>query len=267
MSRVRLDGATVEVWDEGSGGPVVLLHGFPTTNRLWRAVLPKLAAANCRAVAPDFAGYGLSDADANADVGMARQASWMRDLIEALGLERPVLVAHDVGSAAAQIFVARWPEHCRGLVVLDGVYQDNWAMDAVSSIQAWNPSDAHRLFPKLVRRIRSKSPVSGVPEEVAREVLAPYEGSEGGLRLIRASRALNPRETAAITDLLRARRVPSLVLWGSEDRYLTPDAVARPLSELLGAELKLLPGGHFLPLEAPGEVTREIIVFLDRIEE
>src|SRR5919198_2435646 len=162
MPRLRLDGATFEVWDEGSGRPVVLLHGFPTTNRLWRGVLPKLAAANCRAVAPDLAGYGLSDADANADVGMARQASWMRDLIEALGLERPVLVAHDVGSAAAQIFVARWPERSGGLVVLDGVYQDNWAMDAVSSIQTWNQSDAHRLFPLLVRRMRSKGSAGGI---------------------------------------------------------------------------------------------------------
>jgi pimeloyl-ACP methyl ester carboxylesterase len=266
MARIRLDGATFHLEDKGSGRHVLLLHGFPTSNLLWSGVLPELVASNCRAVAPDLAGYGLSDADAEADVGMARQASWIRDLIDALGLERPLLVAHDVGSAAAQIFLARWPEQIRGLVVLDGVYRDKWAMEAVASIQTWDPSEAHRLFPLLVRRMRSTGVAGRISDDLAREVLAHCEGSEGGIRLIRAARALNPGETVAITGDSGTGRVPSLVLWGAADRYLPPDEVARPLAELLGAEMRLLPGGHFLPLEAPGEVAREILVFLDRIE-
>jgi 2-hydroxymuconate-semialdehyde hydrolase len=266
MSRVRLDGATFNVQDEGTGPPVLLLHGFPTTHRLWRAVLPQLVTAGCRAVAPDLAGYGLSDADSEADIGMARQARWMIELAEALGLERPLLVAHDVGSAAAEIVAARSPERIRGLVIIDGVYEENWAMEAVASIQSWNESEAHRLFPVLVRRLRSNSASGGrISEEIAREVLAPYEGAEGGLRLVRAARALNPKDTAEISEQLRTRPVPALVLWGESDRYLSVDEVARPLAEMLGAELRLVSGGHFLPLDAPDEVAREILAFLNRL--
>ena len=265
MPRVRVDGATLNVWDEGNGPPVLLLHGFPTTHRLWRAVIPPLVNAGYRAVAPDLAGYGGSDADSVGEVGMASQVRWMIELMEALGLERPLLVAHDVGSAAAEIIAARAPERIRGLVISDGVYEENWAMEAVASIQSWNEAEAHRLFPVLVRRLRSTTARGGaISEDMARELLGPYAGGEGGLRLIRAARALNPRDTAGIGEQLRARRVPALVLWGENDRYLSVDEVARPLAEVLGAELRVLSGGHFLPLDAPDDVSREIVAFLDR---
>src|SRR5919197_3788813 len=125
MAAVKLDGATLDVWDEGTGPPILLLHGFPTTNRLWRGVVPQLVRAGYRAVAPDLAGYGRSEADSSSDLGMAHQAHWMIALMGALAVRRPLLVAHDVGSAAAQIIAARSPEFVHGLVIIDGVYEEN----------------------------------------------------------------------------------------------------------------------------------------------
>ena len=266
MARVRLRGATLDVWDEGNGRPVLLLHGFPTTQRLWRGVVPQLVSAGCRVVAPDLAGYGQSDADANADVGMAQQARWMNELIEVLPLTRPLLVAHDVGTAAAQILAAQFPDRISGLVLIDGVYEENWAMEAIASIQSWKAADAHRLFPLLLRRLRSSAASGGsISDPIAREVLAPYEGAEGGLRLIRAARTLNPRETRGIAERLRPHRIPTLVLWGEEDRYFPVDEVARPLANALGAKLELVRGGHFLPLDAPDAVSGEILALLNRL--
>jgi pimeloyl-ACP methyl ester carboxylesterase len=92
-------------------------------------------------------------------------------------------------------------------------------------------------------------------------MLAPYQGEEGGLRLIRAARALDPSETASRVDAIRAARVPALVLWGESDRYLPVDTVARPLALLLRAELRLLRGGHFLPAEAPQAFAAQVIEF------
>src|SRR6266849_4524693 len=128
-------------------------------------------------------------------------------------IEAALVIAHDVGSAAAQILVADRP----------------------------------------------RSP--GLPDETIRSLLEPYAGDEGGSRLIRAARALDPRETASRLPALAAARVPALVLWGESDRYLPVDAVARPLARLLTAELRVLPGGHFLPAEAPRAVAAEIIAF------
>jgi pimeloyl-ACP methyl ester carboxylesterase len=95
-----------------------------------------------------------------------------------------------------------------------------------------------------------------------RDVLSAYAGEEGGLRLIRAARDLRPAETAAILDRLRGHQVPSLVLWGERDAYLPLETVARPLADLLGAQVLLLPGGHFLPLDCPEQVASVLRDFL-----
>ncbi len=190
---------------------------------------------------------------------MARQAGWMLSLLDALGVRRANVVAHDVGTAAAQLLVARAPERVRALVLMDGVNGAEWAMEAVAPILTW--AEPARLFRVLVRQLRASGPVR-LDEEVTREVLRPYEGEEGGAKLIRAARALDPRQTVEIQPALRARRVPARVLWGEHDAYLPLDRVGRPLAELLGAELVPLPGGHFLPLDSPREVASAVGGFL-----
>jgi pimeloyl-ACP methyl ester carboxylesterase len=62
------------------------------------------------------------------------------------------------------------------------------------------------------------------------------------------------------------RRSRGGLVWEDEDRYQPVDTVGRPLAELLGADLRLLPGGHFLPLDRPAEVAREIAGFAGSLE-
>jgi pimeloyl-ACP methyl ester carboxylesterase len=255
--RIRLNELALEVQDEGRGPPALLLHGFPTSNRLWHGVIPSLCAAGLRCVAPDLAGYGSSESPANGEPRMERQARWLIELLDASGIDSALVVAHDVGSAAAQILVADFPRRVRGLVVVDGVYADQWAMEWVESIQQWDPAKAARLAPVLARQLRSPS----LPVEALTAMLAGYEGERGGLRLIAAARALRPSETAMRLSAMRAAGVPALVVWGTEDRYLPVDSVARPLADLLRAELHLVKGGHFLPTEAPLQVAEEIVAF------
>jgi len=257
MGRVRLSELALEVRDEGNGPPALLLHGFPTSHRLWDGVIPILRDAGLRCIAPDLAGYGLSDSPGG-EPGMERQAGWLAELLDVLGVRAALVVAHDVGSAAAQILVATDPSRARGLIVSDGVYADQWAMEEIGSIQTWEPGKADRLAPVLARRMRSP----GLSGEAIRQMLEPYQGTEGGLRLIQASRALDPRETASRLPALRAAGVPSLVLWGDSDRYLPLETVARPLAQLLRAELRILPGGHFLPAETPQAFAAEVLGFV-----
>jgi pimeloyl-ACP methyl ester carboxylesterase len=243
MATVAFPGVTLELDDVGKGEPVLLLHGFPASRQLWAQV----ALPGFRVLAPDLAGYGESRAAPGLDIGMAAQARWMLQLLDRLGIGSASVVAHDVGSAAALILLALAPERVRALVVIDGVYKSEWAMSAVESIRNWDPAKAARLPPVLTRRL-------------GKAVMTGYEGEEGGLRLIRAARDLRPAETAD----LRLERVPALVLWGERDAYLPIESVARPLAEQLGAPLRILPGGHFLPLDSPREVAEELLEFLTR---
>lgn len=254
MPRVQLIDAEIEFDDFGAGVPVLLLHGFPATRQLWSQVAPLLVAQGCRVIAPDLVGYGASAAAPGARIDMASQARWLWELLDRLGIERTFIVAHDVGSAAAQLMMAGRPKRVRGLVILDGVYETHWAMDAIESIRTWDSSQAQRLFPVLQRRLGKSQHL--------RTMLAAYAGAGGGERLIRAARDLDPSQTSSLGESLRASRVRSLVLWGRDDRYLDRDTVARPLAELLGAPLAILPGGHFTPSDCPQEVSTAVCDFV-----
>jgi pimeloyl-ACP methyl ester carboxylesterase len=256
-NRIHIADASVCLEDEGEGPPLLLLHGFPATRHLWSRLAPLLVGAGYRVLIPDLVGYGDSDAPAGVRVDMASQARWMLELIDALGVERPVIIAHDIGSAAAQLMVVNQPQRLRGLAVLDGVYGTEWAMDAITSIQAWDPADAHRLFPVLARRL-ARSPA-------LREMLSAYQGEAGGLKLIRAARDLDPTQTADIGDRLRTCGVPAMVLWGDRDEFLPWREVGEPLAKCLNAPLIKVPGGHFTPLDCPAEIAQALRPFLDSL--
>jgi pimeloyl-ACP methyl ester carboxylesterase len=257
IKTIQLSNASISLEDVGEGPAVLLVHGFPSTRSLWSQVVPVLVGAGFRSVVPDLVGYGNMDAPQGVRVDMASQAQWLRELLDALQIERLVIVAHDVGSAAAQILLVNHSKRVRGLAILDGVYAGDWAMDAVASIQAWDVNEAHRLLPVLARRLGKSNSL--------REMFATYSGTEGGLRLIRAARDLDPRQTEHLGEAIQKIHVPALVLWGEQDTIFPVDTVARPLAELLRATLKLVPGGHFSPLDCPNEVALALIDFLRRL--
>jgi haloalkane dehalogenase len=79
--------------------PVLLLHGGPTWSYLWRRVMPSLAEAGCRVVAPDLVGFGRSDKPVRVkDAGAARQVGWLGELVERLDLRGAVLVFHGMSA-------------------------------------------------------------------------------------------------------------------------------------------------------------------------
>jgi len=239
MTRFALD-------DVGTGPPLLLLHGFPTTRRLWKGVTPRLVQAGLRVLAPDLIGYG--DSPDAPDVGMKNQAGWLLELLEELRIDRVTLVAHDVGTAAAQILTIRAPERVRRLVLMDGVHETDWAMQAVASILDWDPSRAARLQPLLARKL-----------PVIAEVLGAFSGEQGGRRLIHAARCFDPEQTAGMTVRLRQSGIPIRLIWGSDDAYFPPGTAGRRLADDLGVDLTVVPGGHFLPLENPEGVAQAVL--------
>jgi pimeloyl-ACP methyl ester carboxylesterase len=202
--------------------------------------------AGLRVLTPDLIGYG--DSPDAPDVGMENQAGWLLELLEERRIDRVTVVAHDVGTAAAQILTVRCPERVRRLVLLDGVHETDWAMQAVAAILDWDPGRSARLHPLLARKL-----------PVIAEVLAAFSGEEGGRRLIHAARCLDPEQTAGMTARLRQSGVPIRLIWGSDDAYFPPETAGRRLADALGVELTVLAGGHFLPLDNPEGVARAVL--------
>src|SRR5438128_8550547 len=145
MATVVLGDARIGFDDFGAGDPVLLLHGFPATRRLWSQVAPPLAEAGYRVIAPDLVGYGESEPAPGIGVGMVNQTRWMLELLDRLGIQQAAVVAHDVGTAAAQLMLVRAPERIRALALMDGVYGGEWGSEAATRMQWWSVAEGGRV--------------------------------------------------------------------------------------------------------------------------
>ncbi|KAF1036574.1 MAG: Soluble epoxide hydrolase [Burkholderia lata] len=105
--------------DAGSGPVVVLLHGFPETSYAWRHQIPVLARTY-RVIAPDLRGYGETDKPASG-YDKRNMALDIVRLLDALGIEKVVLVGHDRGARVATRLAKDHPERVDRLVVMDNV--------------------------------------------------------------------------------------------------------------------------------------------------
>jgi len=159
LKSLAVDGGAITYLEEGPGdGEVVLLlHGMPTSSWLWRKVVPGLASAGLRVVAPDLLGYGASHKPADpALYEIPRQADRVVALLDALEIRRATIVVHDLGGSWGFELADRAPERISRLVVLNtAAYRDGF-----------NPPTIVRILgspigPLMLRMMRSRS--LGIP--------------------------------------------------------------------------------------------------------
>ena len=119
LRKIEGDGVTLAVQDEGEGPPVLLIHGFPDSHRLWRHQVPALVEAGKRVIAPDMRGFGESDRPEEVGAyGVRHSVGDMLAVLDALEVERAQVIGHDWGAAVAWALAAFVPERVERLVVL-----------------------------------------------------------------------------------------------------------------------------------------------------
>jgi pimeloyl-ACP methyl ester carboxylesterase len=120
---VDLGGVRLNVASAGSGRPVLLLHGFPDSWRLWRHQIRLLAAAGYRVIAPDLRGFGRSSRPPDvADYRMSVLVGDIAGLLDSTGVDRAAVVGHDWGAVLAWQFAGRLPQRVDRLVVVSVGY-------------------------------------------------------------------------------------------------------------------------------------------------
>ena len=147
LNYVRTSALQIAYEDNGepSGLPVLLLHGWPYDPRCYDEVVPALAAAGCRVVVPYLRGFGPTrflSADTLRSGQQAALGNDLRELMDALGIERAVLAGYDWGGRAACIVAALWPERVHGLVTVNGYN----IQDIAGSVKPVAPAQEHRFW-------------------------------------------------------------------------------------------------------------------------
>ena len=117
--QVQGSGISLNVEDEGSGDPVLLLHGFPDSHRLWRGQVPVLRERGYRTIAPDLRGFGESDRPEGVEhYSILNVLEDLRLLLDSLGVDDAHVVGHDWGAVTAWLFASLYPDRARSLVAL-----------------------------------------------------------------------------------------------------------------------------------------------------
>jgi pimeloyl-ACP methyl ester carboxylesterase len=121
-----VDGLTIQYLTAGSGPAIVLLHGYAETSRMWRPIMPHLAATH-RVIAPDLPGIGGSDVPSDG-IDMMRAATRMHALVKSLGIDSAIVVGHDIGLMVSYAYAAQFPAEVSKLVLMDAFLPgvDGW---------------------------------------------------------------------------------------------------------------------------------------------
>jgi 2-hydroxymuconate-semialdehyde hydrolase len=260
-ARATVDGLEIAFRRAGDGHPIVLLHGIPTSSRVWDSVGAELATG-FDVIAPDMLGYGESAKPGDRDVSMAAQAVLVPRLLDALGVDRALVVGHDLGGAVAQLLAVDARERVSGLGLIDSVSFDSWPIARMRMLRTMAPPFATR-WPRAWFRWFELTMRPYVRGGAAREAFAASLGawsadSAGAEAFMRNARAMDPRITQEVAPRLAEVEVPAHVVWGRRDPFQKVRWAERLRAAIPGATLTVLDGGHFLPWDRPAEVAGEI---------
>lgn len=264
--RLEVPGAGTTVWEEGSGEPVVCLHGVPSSAFLYRKVLPELAQRGLRGIAFDLPGLGLADRPGDFDYSWSGLAQWTVAALDALDLERVHLVVHDIGGPIGFDVVARIPDRIASLTVLNTLvrvasFKRPWSMEpfARRGIGEVYLKTMHPIaFERLMRLQGVDTPV---PAEDLRAYVELLKRADGGRAFLEIMRSFERTEgfEQRILGALRERRFPAQVLWGERDPALPIDLHGEQVRAALGLdEIVRLPGKHFVQEDAPAQIAEHV---------
>jgi pimeloyl-ACP methyl ester carboxylesterase len=215
--------------DVGDGPPAVFVHGVGTSSHLWRAVIDRVVGAR-RCIALDLPGHGSTPLRADQDLTLGVLASFVADACDALGLADGIdLVANDTGGAVAQIVAARRPERLRTLTLTNCDTHDRVPPPAFLPIVQMARAG---LFAPMARRLlvdpaRARRFGYGpgyqdpamLSDELLRAWTEPLYGSvEAARGFQRLLAGLRPDDLLAVEPQLGRLTVPTLIVWGTDDR-------------------------------------------------
>jgi pimeloyl-ACP methyl ester carboxylesterase len=247
----------------GDGPPVLLLHGWPQHWYLWRDVIP-LVAPHARVIAPDFRGFGWSDAPRDG----YRKDHLKRDmlaLLDELGVEEFSIAGHDWGGYVGFLLALEHPERVRSFLALN-VLPPSPSRDRRAALDAWR--FLYMLLfatPVLGRRIGRTAATRGLRDSG----LDPADVDAFVSRLGRATEPLYRSFLGELPGLVRGRysaaglRVPTRLVFGTRDPVLTTRAAEDAAAQADSMELELVPdAGHFVVDQKPELVADRLLALI-----
>ena len=261
---LTIQGVHTYLADSGSGSPILFLHGAPDSADMWKDVLEPLKR-DFRCLAPDLPGFGRSTAPANFKCSLENMASFINELVEGSNIPTPLdLVVTDFGATYGLSWAVRYPEKVRRLAIAGGAnfssrYQ--WHRDAqLLRIPLLGELGMATLTLAAYEKVMQRNAPLLSTEHVRKTYTFSLAKPEVRRMMIKLYRSINPKDFVGWEERLHdlTTHIPTLVLWGDKDPYITPD-----YAEQFGdAQVEHFPqNGHWLAVEIPEMVAERLKAF------
>ena len=268
---IEANGLQFYVRDQGSGAPVILLHGFPDTGDLWRNQVPALNKRGFRTIVPDMRGRGRSSKPpAVSDYRLSTIVRDVTAIMDALGIQRAHVVGHDWSAAVAWLLAALAPERVDRLVAISVGAPGAGGKPTLEEFQkGW-----YRLLFLF----------EGTAEELLqrddwylfRLFLGGANDTAAYVKTLSEPGALTPalnwyRANLPVQAILGRTGGPQLPMikadtlgiWSSGDLYLTEEAMTRSEQRVQGRwRYQRVDGSHWVPLDQPDRLNQLLLEFL-----
>ncbi|MBT8452566.1 MAG: alpha/beta fold hydrolase [Deltaproteobacteria bacterium] len=258
----------------GKGPLVLLIHGMAGSATTWKQVMPALSE-RFTVLAPDLFGHGESD-KTKGDYSLGAMASVLRDLIIALGFKRATVVGQSYGGGIAMQLAYQYPERCERLVLVNagGLGTEVNPLlrmltlpgsEAVLLVACAPPV---RRFVETFGRLALRKKLEGatVIPELWRSYssLGNVEARRAFLRTLRA--VIDPRGQAVSANdkLYLAAGMPTLIIWGEDDRVIPVEHAYAAHTVISGSWLEIIEDvGHYPHCEAPERFVTALTEFIE----
>jgi pimeloyl-ACP methyl ester carboxylesterase len=258
LKKAKVGDLQVAYREEGSGEPLLLIHGWPLSSLTWRKVVPMLSG-DARCIALDLLGAGETLDDPARDHGFPVQARLVEGFMDAIGLAKATVFGHDSGGTIARMVAIASPDRVPRLVLADTEVPGHQPALVRMLKALLGLPGARALFAAMTRsRALAKSPLGfGTSfadlkafdfEEFFRVTLAPLGRSEQAmkstLKFLRDFRFEDVDATQASYGVLT---MPKYVMWGEDDRIFPLEQGWR-LRDMLPAPVRfdMFPGAGLL---------------------
>lgn len=252
---IDVNGLKLHVEQQGAGAPAfVFLHYWGGSSRTWAQVIDALAP-DFRTVAIDQRGWGRSDAPAEG-YGLTELADDALAVIEAMDLERYVLVGHSMGGKVSQLIASRRPGGLAGVVLVAPAPPTPMSLPLQARQGMVHAYDTRQSIMATVEQVLAPGGLS------QKDLEAVVADSLVGAAPARAAWPLSTSQEDIASEVTLID-VPVVVISGEDDRVDPPKILERELlSRIPQAQLLVLPRvGHLSPYEAPDDIAEILTTF------
>lgn len=262
----RVNGVRIHYQEAGDehAPPIILIHGFISSNLIWSHVLLPLARKGFRVFAPDLPGYGYSEKPADARYTIAEQAQAVIGFMDRLGIKKAIIAGASYGGAVAATMALDYPERVHQLILIGAVINDDAkkkfllrvsCLPLIGDIATPLFLGSRWILQKRMEDMyrRMQKPINQKMVASRHHLLAAANTHRA---MIRTARAWSANRIEREASLIRQ---PTMILWGDQDDHFPLENAFRLRDALPNAKLIVFRNcGHLPPAEHPDKFVEAV---------